>query len=253
MDSSSFAQLEVQGEYVRVRVPGTLPTVAGMKKPVTEFTAKSRKAMLDTFAKLNYRGHRVSFVTLTFHGSVSYRNAKTALRRFFEWLRYHHPVVSGIWRMELQKRGVPHFHLILWNLPFVKQDLLQKVWSCCTGELLSIVHITLLRDHRQAWSYVSKYAAKVSPSLDSPTYPQNGLGHPGRWWGFHNKANLPFAEGYTLSDIPMEVFWRFRRHFRRFRPYLGGRAGGFTLYSRASHQWLRLAGRLMWEYNCYEF
>jgi len=154
-------------------------------------------------ARLDSQRTRTVFVTLTFHGKPSAIEAKRALKAFLMRVRRKFPGASGIWRLEPQERGSWHFHLLFFNLPYWSQRQIQYAWECCTREDQSIVHVKLLRGgKRQAMYYVAKYLAKVekslsSASLDNAVYQhdQEGdtLDDPGRFWGYINKKDLPFA------------------------------------------------------------
>jgi len=118
-------------------------------------------------------------------------------------LRRKFPQASAIWRKEPQQRGAWHYHLIVMNMPYWSQREIQDVWTACTGEARSIVHIKLLRGgKRQAMHYVAKYLAKQeaaavgSTSLDNAPYQHDSQetsdDDTGRFWGWINRKGLPF-------------------------------------------------------------
>jgi hypothetical protein len=91
-------------------------------REVTEWSRKSRARMTRTLAELGYdallrMGLRLPMTTLTYpgdwetvapSGTVAKRHLSMLFKRFvrawgFEWL--------GIWKIEFQRRGAPHFHL----------------------------------------------------------------------------------------------------------------------------------------------
>lgn len=211
--------IEKQGQVVRVvNLTDCTPKEPPSSKrgEIEEFSRKSRRRLIDLIQRLDTASVRKTFVTLTFSFPVTPLWAKASLKRFLARLRYHYPEVSGIWRVEPQKRGAPHFHLILLNLPYVEQAILQNVWTECTQEARSIVHVTLIRSVRGLTYYVSKYIAKVEAqeklaSLDYQPYPQNSVWHwTGRHWGYINKEHLPFAErqiGMICDQEVARYFW----------------------------------------------
>jgi len=152
-------------------------------------------------ARIDSARVRTVFLTLTFHGKPDAIEAKRAFKAFTMRIRRKFPEASGIWRLEPQKRGSWHFHLILFNLPYWHWRQVQYAWECCTGEDTSIVHVKLLRGgKRQAMFYVAKYLAKSSSvftSLDYAVYQHDQgsdtLDDPGRFWGYINKKDIPFA------------------------------------------------------------
>jgi hypothetical protein len=110
--------------------------------------------------------------------------------------------------MEFQERGSIHFHLLMFNLPFWKQALVQKVWTACTREVRSIVHIKLVHGARSIMSYIAKYIAKADEtSLEDVSYQHvdedtGEMPSIGRCWGWINKNALPLGQKYegVLTD-----------------------------------------------------
>jgi hypothetical protein len=102
--------------------------------------------------------------------------------------------------MEFQERGAIHFHLLLFNFPFVPQKELQKVWEACTREARSILDIRLVHGAKMIMAYISKYIAKRDErseitSLDDGSYQHEGRDKlSGRFWGYINKELLPLGE-----------------------------------------------------------
>jgi len=171
----------------------------GLRGVITGFSRAARKRLVDLTLRLDTTGVRCTFLTLTFSGSPDNQTAKAALKRFTMRLRRLYPDMSALWRLERQERGAIHFHLILFNLPYIPQKGLQSVWEQCTGEARSIIHIKLLNSNRAVFNYVSKYVAKPeevlgSPSLDELTYQHAS----GRHWGYINKKALPFAVKWSF-------------------------------------------------------
>jgi len=154
--------------------------------------------------RLDVRGVRVTFLTLTFSGTPSVEDSNIAFKRFTMRLRRKFQTLSGVWRLERQERGSIHFHLMLFNFPFVPQRLIQNVWQECTGEQRSIVHVKLVDNIKMLIRYVAKYIAKVTPPVSSPSLEPAPYQHEltpqrtGRMWGYINKDSLPFAEITTI-------------------------------------------------------
>lgn len=203
-------RVSAQGHVLEVkRVSKSTPLKADMMPPprsiITQFSKKSRKRLLELFNRLDVKGRRAVFVTLTFTGCPETQEAYKAFRRLMERWRRRYRTATGVWRKEEQKRGSIHYHLIMIDLPFIPQAELQDMWTACTREERSIVDIRLIRSHRELMSYVSKYVAKTdkresSPSLVTVPYPH--VSQPkskGRMWGYFRKAMLPFAQLVTMT------------------------------------------------------
>lgn len=220
--------IEQQGQVVRVvnLTPQFKPARSPAKRgDVNGFSRKSRRRLIDLFNRMDWSMKRCTFITLTFSSIPQPEAAKAAFKRFLSRLRYHYPDVSGVWRVELQARGAAHYHLLLFGLPFVKQSVLQDTWTECTGEQRSIVDIRLVKNARHAMSYVSKYVAKLPefPSLENAPYQQNEPNPQpkwsGRWWGWINEKELPFAVrrvGVLVDeDVANYFWWAARARLRR--------------------------------------
>jgi len=183
---------------------------------VTNFSDASRRRLIDLTARLDVNGTMPKFLTLTFAGIPDHDYAKRCFRKFIKRLRRRFENLSALWRVELQKRGSAHFHLIIFNMPYVVQADLQSWWTQCTGEELSIVFITAMKNAKQVMNYVSKYIAKKSDGdgstlLDKPSYltdvPKLWQG---RHWGVINHENLPYAKrevAYIRCSGTARYFW----------------------------------------------
>lgn len=141
------------------------------------------------------RATKATFLTLTYPSRFpSSSEAKSALRALFERIRRRWPQASGIWRLEYQQRGAPHFHVIFFGLPFIPHKTIRSWWaeiiSDYVDETLPFVRIEFVRSRRGIMHYVSKYVAKTTDEglFNSLAYP-----HVGRWWGVFNKDHLPYA------------------------------------------------------------
>lgn len=188
--------------------PTTEKNSAPLRGEIKGFSRPSRRRLLELFARMDVkRSTRAKFLTLTFTEIVTAMEAKKALRRFTMRMSREYPEWSTVWRFERQRRGAPHFHLLMFNVPFIPQKELQEMWEDCTREPMSIVHIKSVHNRKHAMQYISKYIGKVSednfdspaesPSLENPSYLHDGEKQ-GRVWGYVNKALLPFAKIETV-------------------------------------------------------
>lgn len=224
--SADEIRVTFQGGLISINTRGAASQVVTPRGNVTTFSSKSRLRMMRLVARLTPNWPQATFVTLTFSGTPSPMAAKQALKRLKERLRRFKHNVSFLWRMEFQKRGAPHFHLIIWNFPYVPQRTFQSWWEACTGEHTSIVDLRRVRNRRQASAYVSKYLAKEDTSLDYAPYPHAANDHTGRFWGVHNRAALPFSGAIHLTMCRgTEVYnliRAMRHHWRGFEINNGG-------------------------------
>jgi len=199
----THAYIEAQGSLLHMKIrseDGHVRRGGGVRGKVTGFSKKSRHRLIIFMSRLRTKGARATFITLTFSGIPTQKEAQDALKRFLMRIRRHYANVSGIWRMEVQERGARHFHLLLFGLPFIPQKQIQLVWERCTKEARSIVDVRLASGTRRILSYISKYISKPTKeadltSLEDVPY-QHATADPpsGRCWGWINKKALPMGE-----------------------------------------------------------
>jgi len=203
-----FAHVEAQGNLVAIKASFSALGKAGggHRSTVTEFSANSRRRMLRKLARIAPK--RVVFVTLTYPERYPDPNkAKDHLRAFFERIRRRYPDSSGIWRMEFQERGAPHFHILFCELPFVPFSELRRWWTEIIREFvdghLPRVRIEQIKSRRGAFYYCAKYCAKMGGEGFIPlSLSSTHICTVGRFWGVFNRTKLPYAERlYAIVEI----------------------------------------------------
>jgi hypothetical protein len=249
--------VEAQGSLlaVAVRSDAIARPGGGRRGAVLTFSKASRRRMLRKLARLDAR--RPVFVTLTYPAEYPHPMiAKKHLAAFLKRIKRRLPDASAIWRMELQKRGAPHFHLIFFGLPFVSHATLVSWWQEIIGVIDSVtvfVRIEVIRSKRGVMAYASKYMAKPAAVGEQPPAgrffnsdayltgePECGgpegqpSWSPGRWWGVFNAARLPYAARYAVA-VRVEGFRMFhdakrllRRHYSRLSKARGKGGAVFT-------------------------
>ena len=129
----------------------------------------------------NHGDMSAKFITLTYPRQYpDVKTAKQHLDKFRKRLRRRFPKACGVWKLELQKRGAPHFHLMMFQLPKVKKEIISQMWAECVGfEYLDyspnsltknsdgtfsgrnpMTRIEEIRSLRGVASYIAKYIAK---------------------------------------------------------------------------------------------
>lgn len=224
--------LSAQGRLLKVKICGGGGNQERAKRSaVTLFSRASRLRLLQKMATIKGNGLKSVFITLTYGQAFpSPREAKRHLDNFMKQLRRKHETVSGFWRLEFQRRGAPHFHMVLFGLPFVAKDELAARWAKIIGAdywdysgdevRQPFTRIELLSSHKHAARYVAKYVAKVGGddggfNIASYLTAEGDFIHPvtgincgsiGRWWGVFNATALPLA---PLVEILVDGFGRF--------------------------------------------
>jgi len=207
---------------------------------VQTFSRKSRKRLLEFMNRVDVPStvlnKPVVFITLTYgQWWANSDYAKKHLRAFLERLRRFAPAASGVWRVEGQKRGAPHFHVLLFNLPYISKDEIKSWWAEIVGIEFwdykdpinprePFTRIEAITNPSKVMRYVSKYVAKMPeknppepvseaslraqrtaargfnyvPYLHEPCPNPAFSAWSGRHWGIFNKDKIPFAEAITI-------------------------------------------------------
>jgi len=206
-----FAHIEAQGQLVAMKASFSplSKSGGGRRGVVTEFSANSRRRMLRKLARINPT--RITFVTLTYPERFPDPvKAKDHLRALLERIRRRFPQSSAFWRLELQERGAPHFHLLFCELPFLPFSELRRWWAEIINDFVDAylprVRIERIHSKRGAFYYVAKYCAKVDSSGSGSLSLSSTHICTGRFWGVFNKYHLPYAERlYAIVEIMTPV------------------------------------------------
>jgi len=145
-------------------------------------------------------------VTLTIPGEVTPEEWDKLKRRIFkQWERAGFAVV---WRVELQKRGTPHLHCVVWtpaDMPMEKRNRLLYVswWECLpeekrfsAGAWKHAAHVkgpyTDIEQSPKWFAYVAAHASKRK---------KEQLGWKGKQWGIINRSL--FSEREPMVEVSM--------------------------------------------------
>jgi hypothetical protein len=172
----------------------------GVRGGVECFSRGSRLRMLETVARVKRRSLcRALFVTLTYpadfsHDAVEWHND---LEVWWKRVGRRWPSGACVWRLEPQKRGAPHFHLLVFGVRFMAHEWLRDTWSGVVGDtsadfLSACTSVERVRSVKGAWAYVSKYVGKTAPGvwIDPAT---GECITPGRFWGVKGRGRVPWS------------------------------------------------------------
>lgn len=119
----------------------------------------------------------------------------------------------AIWRLEEQKRGAPHFHLIIFGINYIDRHWISRAWyEVVGGKDARHLRVGTRVEYPDYWekagSYVAKYIAKQAERKEAPKVDAGPAEHSweafhnyGRAWGVLGRANLPTnVEEYDLPE-----------------------------------------------------
>lgn len=252
---SHTCSIDFQGDVVRVRCfqTASIPWSGGERCAITEFSEKARKHMLEKVSRLDWSSKRATFITLTYHEiEPSAKVCKTHLRALLKRLYRRYGDMAVLWRLELQKRGAWHFHLIIWGLPYIEKKELLKFWREITGQkTITQIDIKLIDNARKARAYISKYLGKaqVEAILDYMTNQAVG-----RFWGFENRKNLVWSIRSCYSVRLRTGYYEFKTAARGHWGKVGfGAKVGFTLFVDDVKSWEQLLLALVSTWDIYDW
>jgi hypothetical protein len=181
---------------------------------ITGFSRKSRKRMIQELSKVR-RDSLPIMVTLTYPGEYSHdpKAWKNDLDNFVRRLARKFKNAAGVWKLEPQKRGAPHFHLFVWGAGYAELLLwvalawFQVVKSGDIRHLHAGTRVEKVKSLSGSRWYASKYLGK---EVDG-----EGWEYPGRWWGIFQREKLPYGELVNV-EVTQEKAVEFIRYMRRF-------------------------------------
>lgn len=209
-----LAEFSKNGSYARLRCRGG-SGARGTRGAVKGFSRASRKRLLDLFNKIPLDVRRNAlFVTLTYPSQWpdDWAKWKRHLDTFVKRVLRRWPRGAMIWRLEFQKRGAPHFHLVVFGVPFVPHRWVARAWfeivdSGQPEHLEAGTEVRRCRNDKMAQYYISKYVGKEDDS-------EQGKNCCGRVWGVRGRDSL----GIVICTIrlPAHSWYSIRRTLRNF-------------------------------------
>jgi hypothetical protein len=187
-----FITAAVGGTCVKVRktMNGHVVLGGGCRGEVRGFSRRSRKRLLDWLNSIpRSQTQGGLFITLTYHlkWGETFEDWKRDLDTFFKRLRRKFPKVIAVWKLELQKRGAPHFHLLVFGVPFIAHQWLASAWNEIVdpgnaAHLAAGTEVRSIRSFGGVIHYAVKYISKIDDSLEPL--------HTGRIWGIVGRQNI---------------------------------------------------------------
>lgn len=137
---------------------GALPddTLVSKRGAITRFTSGSKRRMFEAIIKVGELP--TYFLTLTF--PASFPSGKDANRMLFIFLqRFTRKGFRFIWRLEPQKRGAPHYHILCYGVDSATINEMSALWI----KRMIDFNRYQPRSKRSAVAHIKEYAVKAEP------------------------------------------------------------------------------------------
>lgn len=220
---------------VEVAVGGAVLSVKGRKTAdsppppessrglVSTLSKGSRKRLLRKLAGIDHAKLKCKPLFLTFTYPAEWpgdpKRWKRDLDTMCKRIRRRFPKSSIVWKLEPQKRGAPHYHVLLFNVPWVDRQWLAQAWYEVVGSndpkhLAAGTEVRAVRSWRGVLSYAAKYVAKVETDLPP------GWENVGRIWGIRGVKHLPITiVRFVVGHREFFIVRRWLRHLLKARGF----------------------------------
>ena len=218
--------------------------IGGMRGAIKGFSFASRRRLMHTVAKIQRDAELPDFVTITYPNEFpSALESKKHIDKFIKRLKRAFPGVGGIWKLEPQQRGAPHYHMLVWGadtldlMCFVVRSWFEiagngdeRHLKFHQGSLGNEPCVQKVRSLEGVMRYASKYLAKTFDVVGwDETYT-------GRFWAVFNRQNIPFGEQRVYA-IPLKKAQEIMRYQRRFAKLRSRNYKSLTTFCDAD-QWV---------------
>jgi hypothetical protein len=215
---------------------------------IVELSQKARSRLAEKCYELTALGHIPELmVTLTYpgkwlsvasSGQMVKGHLQTFRKRLERYLIKYNISLSALWFLEFQKRGAPHFHLILWGGLSVLNKKSLKAWVSRNWAAV-VKHSELVErwKHEKAGTQVAKmkcehfgYAVKYATKMQQKSVPSE-MGDVGRFWGLWN------------VEKPVYIFKSFKLSAKTYKQF-GSKLLQHLIDTVGSKTMLAFGGRL---------
>lgn len=203
-----------EGQLISTKRPNTNNRIqkgGGIRGKAT-FSRASRRRLLHKCASTQKKINPL-LVTMTY--PKEYPGAaeiwKTHLDKFAKRFFRRFPNAGFAWKLESQKRGAPHYHLMVWGVDFIWLHAFISInWYEVVGSgdekhLLAGTKVEKVRHSRGSKTYFAKYIGKSE---------NNWTEGVGRYWGF--RGIIPWSNIFQVHNIGDKTAIQMIRYQRRF-------------------------------------
>lgn len=209
----------------------------GVRGKIGSFSPASRRRLMRLLNSINRdEVYLPFFITLTYHDNwpSSRQGRKKHMDALQKRMERSYGRFAAVWRLEFQRRGAPHYHLLVFLnpeqiVPYLggvrslhRRSALLRLRSDVAwmwNEIVDREDIQHLEagtsvEGIRSWKGVNSYAAKYMGKLETFRGGEEGQESPGRFWGVWRRSLLPIS--YEQTQITLPHFFQMRRVLRRY-------------------------------------
>ena len=249
--NGTYVKLERQDTSVSTQQIG-----GGIRGNTYGMSFASRKRLQNKVAKIDQcelPESKVLFITLTYDEDTK----KNKLIRGKEYKRHLKNITQaitrefggfGIWRWELQKRLVGHWHFIWCGVGFIPHEWLAKRWNEITDGSEAHLEAGVQVEKAGSWKGVAMYGSKTLGYIckDESTNGQREHMkeiHIGRVWGICNRDEYDHHVQLVEAEVEEDTHTALIRAYRGFMKSVKCRQGdykGWKQLKRWMGSWMKL-------------
>lgn len=181
------------------------------------FSEGSRHRLLKMVGGLNRKVlPHPHMVTLTYPRTwpADWHRWKLDLKAFIAAWERQYGLTFIIWRLELQQRGAPHYHLLVFMLGTIDPAWVADTWTrIVTGKLTGKRRVRTQTERVRSWHGVMSYASKYMSKVDDNSLCASPMG---RQWGVirPSLSGKVYRRAYLTQEEFQELRWRVLEYMR---------------------------------------
>lgn len=219
--------LEYANEYFELPKEKEKPSPPKREQnDITEFTLKSRRRMLKKLNKADLQLYQnFLFITLTYPNNFPTDRAKYKrdLDVLIKRMKAHFTDFEDLWKLEAQKRGAPHYHILFYftkvpNIQYLKKWISKNWYEVVhrnldekdPKHLLAGTNVKKVKGAKHLVYYMSKYMNKEE------TVPMKNQG---RFWGCSRNWGIFVAEKVLKGNQLIQFKRLIKRYVKKSNRY----------------------------------
>ncbi len=223
-DGGTFGSLEKETEGVKNPYYG-----GGIRNVITDLSISSRRNLLKTMYQINKnkidKGD-VKFITLTYDENTDKNKLLDGITYKRHLKNLTHSITRkyggfGVWRFELQKRLVGHFHLLWYRVTDIDIRWISKRWNEITNGSETHLMCGVDIETPKSWKGISLYGSKVIGYIGKIFKGnQEMIQHMkdiccGRLWGVVNRDNMKEYIDSVVVELTEVEYTKIKRVYKR--------------------------------------